>query len=968
MARLYALPPGADVAAGIARGLAERLAGEPPEVWARTLVFVPTARLRQGVIAALAQGARLLPRVRLIGDLAAMPLPGARLPPAVPPLRRRLELAGLIAALLDRAPDLAPRSALFDLADSLAALVAEMQEEGVPPDRLAALDTGAHAAHWQRTAAFLRIVAPFFDASAAPDEAARQRLAVAALGAHWVAHPPQAPVVVAGSTGSRGVTLELMAAVAGLEKGMVILPGFDPDLPAQVWEGMTDSATGEDHPQFRFRRLFDRLGCRPEAVRLWAPAPDPARNALVSLALRPAPVTDQWLVEGAGLPDLVAATGGMTLIEAPDPRAEAGAIALVLRRAAEEAGTRAVLVTADRTLARRVTAALDRWGIRPDDSAGRPLSLSAPGRFLRMTAALGERPPTAEALLALLNHPLAASGGDRGRHLRLTRALELRLRRHGPPYPDARTLIAFAADQEAEDWGRWLAGALAPRPEAPLAAQLDAHLALTAGLAAGPGAEGSGRLWEEAAGIEARAAMRALQDAAGAMAAPLSPADYTRLLDSLFSTREVRDTAPAHPRIMIRGTREVRAQGAELMILAGLNEGGWPALPGADPWLNRAMRQAAGLLLPERQIGLSAHDFQMAAGAPRVVLTRAARDDEAQTVPARWLNRLTNLMQGLPEKRGPQALAMMRERGREWLALAAAVEHPGPPVPRAPRPAPAPPVEARPQRLSVTEIKTLIRDPYAIYARHVLGLRPLDPLRMEADARLRGMVLHAVLERFVRETPAAEPREAALLRLSQTAAMVLAAEVPWPAACCLWQARIDRAAPVLLDWTAAMGGRPLAVETPGLIALESRFMLSGRPDRIDELPDGRLRLIDYKTGKPPNARVQEHFDKQLLLLAMMAEDGGFTELGPRAVASVVYLGLGASPEMAEVAVTPDLMGRMRTELAQLIDSYRQPRRGFPSRRAMQWEDHPGDYDHLARLGEWETTDPAVTLPVGLRDG
>ena len=122
----------------------------------------------------------------------------------------------------------------------------------------------------------------------------------------------------------------------------------------------------------------------------WHPAPPPApeRNALVSLALRPAPVTDQWRSEGAALAGtLAAACAGLAWVEAPDPRGEALAIALALREAAET-GERAALVTPDRTLARRVTAELDRWGLIPDDSAGRPLALTPPGVLLRRLAAL----------------------------------------------------------------------------------------------------------------------------------------------------------------------------------------------------------------------------------------------------------------------------------------------------------------------------------------------------------------------------------------------------------------------------------------------------------------------------------------------------------------------------------------------------------------------------------------------------
>ena len=382
-------------------------------------------------------------------------LPGvaqdAALPPAIPPLRRRLELAKVVSGLLEAQPDLAPRAALYDLSDSLAKLMDEMQGEGVLPEAISRLDVSNHSAHWSRTQRFLQIISPYFADTSAPDTEARQRMAVLRLAEKWQAKPPAWPVIVAGSTGSRGTTALLMQAVAGLPQGALVLPGYDFDLPAPVWNQLSDVMTSEDHPQYRFRHLLDILQKTPGDVQPWrnVPPPDAARNKLVSLALRPAPVTDQWLVEGPGLPDLATATQDVTLLEASSARIEALSIALILRDAAQ-AGTTAALISPDRNLTRQVTAALDRWGIVPDDSAGRPLALTPPGRFLRHIVGLMGRKLTSDALLAVLKHPLALSGSERGLHLRLTRELELRLRRKGPAFPDGQTLRDWASTRKDE--------------------------------------------------------------------------------------------------------------------------------------------------------------------------------------------------------------------------------------------------------------------------------------------------------------------------------------------------------------------------------------------------------------------------------------------------------------------------------------------------------------------------------------
>lgn len=971
--RIFALPPGADFPAELVAGLIARMAHLPPQAMARVTIYLNTARMARRVRDLFANHrAGFLPRLLLLSDLAKDP--GLGLPPPVPPLRRRLQMAELIAKLLDAQPDLAPRAALYDLADSLANLMDEMQGEGVSAETITALDVSTHSKHWERTQTFLRIVTPLF--SDATDAESRQRLAVQRCAQRWQTMPPQDPVLIAGSTGSRGTTALLMQAVAALPQGAVILPGFDFDTPDSVWQAMDDALTAEDHPQNRFRHLIDLLHITQADIKPWrdTPPPDAARNRLISLSLRPAPVTDQWLVEGPDLPDLTQATADLTLIEAASPRAEALAIALVLREAADR-GEKAALITPDRNLTRQVTAALDRWAILPDDSAGRPLALSAPGRFLRHTAALLGQRLTADALLTILKHPLTASGPARGPHLLLTRSLELKLRKNGPAFPTGADLLEWAAARadNALPWAQFLADSLQDLDQIsrrPLAEHVAQHRALSEALARSLDPAGSGALWEKAAGIEALALMETLA-AEAPHGGSFSAAEYRDLFEALVNKGEVREPVQAHPNIMIWGTLEARVQGADLVILGGLNDGIWPKLPEPDPWLNRSMRKKAALLLPERQIGLSAHDYQQAIAAPHVILSRATRNAEAETVPSRWLNRLMNLMEGLPQKNGKQALAQMRTRGNHWLALARALEQPTPEQaadPRlhpAKRPAPQPPVAARPPKMSLTNIERLIRDPYAIYARYILRLNPLDPLHQTPDARDRGIIVHEVLERFVKTRPPNESRAEARIRLLDLARSVLAEDSPFPAARALWLAKLDRAADHFLTQDTKHDGTALALETQGALKLDNLdFTLFGTPDRIDRLPDGRLHLIDYKTGTAPKAAQQKQYAKQLLLAAVMADRGGFADLGPSDVAKISYIGLGSSEDVVETDITEAMLAEHWEKLLALIARYLRRSIGYTARRALFETRHAGDYDHLSRFGEWEMSDRAAPEPVG----
>lgn len=969
--RLFGLPPGVDFPRALLAGLLDRFEGTPPEALARVDLIVNTERMARRLRQLFEDGPpRLLPRIRTITDLDTL-VPQVVVPQGAPALRRRLELIGLIDRLLQKEPDLAARASLYDLADSLAGLIDEMQSEGVPPTAIDNLDVTDQSGHWERARQFLSIVQTYLDLTkSAPDTEARQRARVAGIIAAWEAAPPSHPVIIAGSTGSRGTTMLLMRAVARLPQGALVLPGFDDCLPDAVWASLDDAMMSEDHPQYRYRKLMQELGVASDDVVKWqdvAP-PCPARNALVSLSLRPAPVTDAWRIEGLKLDNLETATADMSLVLADTPRAEALAIALRLRTAAED-GRKAALITPDRMLGRRVTAALDRWGILPDDSAGTPLHLSPPGRFLRHLATLMVKRIDAEGLLTLLKHPLTHDTDDRNEHQLRTQRLEARIRSRGLPYPDPDKLSALVSTQMAEDaqftpWIRWICDHLLDRTDTekrPLSDWVSRHLALADAVASGPSGDARHGLWQKKAGLKAWEVMSGLAAEAG-HGGTFAASDYADLVGALLAASEVRDRDAPHPDIMIWGTLEARVQGADLVILGGLNDGTWPEAPPPDPWLNRKMRHAAGLLLPERRVGLSAHDYQQAICAPEVWITRAIRSDDAETVPSRWVNRLENLMNGLPAQSGPPAWQAMVARGNVWLDQARALEA-ATPVPPALRPSPRPPVGARPRNLSITEIKTLIRDPYAIYAKHTLGLRAQRPLVQSPDAMLRGVVLHAILERFVRaavEDPTRLTSEAFLT----VARKVLTETVPWPTARALWLARIARVADWFLERETArlQKATPVAFEkdATGVLSLpEIGYTLKGIADRIDQAEDGTVEIYDYKTGRPPTTQQQKSFDKQLLIEAAMIEQGAFPNVGAAPVKRAVFIGLGTSPVEAAAPLDKEPPAKVLEELRNLLKAYLDPALGYTSRRMMEQEIFSGDFDHLARYGEWDASDDAV---------
>ena len=973
--RAFSVAPGLDFTETLAIGLEQRLTGTDPADWGRVEIWVNTARMKRLLTLRLGAGpGRILPRIRVVTELAEDPLL-TDLPLPVAPLRRQLDLSQLVRRLIEAEPDIAPPEALYAVTESLAALMDEMASEGVTIDRIRGLDVSDQSGHWARAVAFMSIVGDYLSrAEGRPDRERRQRAAVEAQTAAWQAAPPDHPVLVAGSTGSRGATFELMRAVARLPQGALVLPGFDDTMPAEVWDKLDADQPAEDHPQYRYRALTRALDLDPTALPRWADLapPAPERNRLISLALRPSPVTDQWLNEAPDTETIEAATAGMTLVEAPSPRAEAETIALGMRAALAD-GRRVALVTPDRDLTRQVARALERFDLVADDSAGIPLGLSPPGRFLRQVARAMGQDPEWGALLALLKHPLAATGTEEGRrqHLLWTRMVERRLRSGDAPRPGRVALQDWVrrwsrAPEGLLDWIGWvgeMAEALAAAPPGDLAHLVRHHVALAERLAAGPSGEGTGGLWDREAGRAAQAAVANILDAADA-GHPLSVADYRALFETVLAGHEVRNPDAGHPNLRILGTLEVRNQTADLVILAGLNEGVWPGTPSADPWLNRALRRRAGLLLPDRQTGLSAHDFQQAVAAPEVWLTRAIRSDEAETVPSRWLNRLTNLLGGA----GPDQLSRLRTRGRRWLARAEALSRPGARHIASPalRPSPRPPAEKRPRTLWVTDIGRLIRDPYAVYARRILDLRPLDPIEQQPDARLRGTVIHLVMEDLARmplSGDMATDRDAFLALADRR----LSEACPWPTVRRQWRALLAANAEVILSGEAERRERgnlagtevigEALVQPPGIT-------LKAKADRVDLDDAGRLHFTDFKTGTPPTENQQKEFEKQLLLTAAMAERGGFADLGGTRAASAVFVGLGKTPKTVPAPLEDHPAAQVWAELETFLSAWDDPGRGYTARMTPKLVHETGDYDHLSRYGEWSMTDDPAPEEVG----
>jgi ATP-dependent helicase/nuclease subunit B len=883
------------------------------------LILLPSRRAAQALAGAFleqnAGKALLLPRIIALGaiDEAGLTLAqGLDLPPAIAPMQRQALLAKLILRLNGANGAPVRLHAAWALAADLAALLDEADYAGVDlAQTLPGVVAADLASHWQTTLEFLQIVTHHWPGILATmgcmNPAARQVALIDAQAQAWRKAAPAHRVWMVAREGNPAVC-RLAGVVAGLARGALLLPGYDAEMSDDAW-----AALGDGHAQGGIARLLAAIGARrDEVLPLSAPAQKtPAgRSRLLSRALLPAAVLGEWQ-------DAAALTlAGISRLETQDEADNALAMAMILRDALEVPGRTAALITPDRALAQRVAAALKRFGISADDSAGEPLEQTPPAVFLRLLARSvgGEFAPL--PLLALLKHPLAAAGLPPEmcrEHARRLEAVALRGPRPGPGLDGIKFRLREAKHEAERVFLDRLELLLRPAilaERTPPAAALRGLLQAAEALAATEDTPGAARLWAGEAGIalserllEVLAALEEMPD--------IAPGELSDVLEAVIAGAVVRRprTKDGHPRVAIWGVQEAALQSVDVAVLGGLVEGVWPAQAEPGPWLSRPMRKAAGLPAAEEKIGTAAHDFfALAAACPEVVLAAPLRRERAPCVPARWLTRLEAMLAGA-------GLALPVHPAASW---AAQLDLPLARVPR-PKPAPRPPAATRPRKLSISDFATLMSNPYAIYARKILNIRELDKLDEESDQSAFGEIVHAGLAAFFGADGAFEGAQAQV-RLGVALQNAMREARPRAALEHWWAARLARIA----DWIFAAEqalraehGAPaaLGLECSAELAVAGGFVLSGRADRIEKRKDGGVFIVDYKSGTAPSAnKVEEGGAPQLPLEAVMVQAGSFGEALLGEVVELAYWRITGRHKAGEVKRIAPKKPRVLAEL------------------------------------------------------
>lgn len=969
---VFNLPANRPFLPDLAQGLIERFG----TTLADTLVLMPSRRaclaLRDAFLTHCGDGAMLLPRMQPVADTGSGDLPvdseTLDLPPAIDPLRRQLLLARLVRA---KQPDMTDEHAIR-LAADLADLLDELQTEEIDLARLDGLIGDELADHWREILQFLHILGRNWPAVLAHEEAIdpseRRRLLLDRVIGRWHTNPPAHPVVAAGITGTIPAVARLLRAVRELPNGTVILPGLDLHLDDASWQAV---ATAPTHPQYGLHRLLGELAVERSDIETWpAPVASSPRAQLLSDIMRPARTSDIWQTMPAP-PD--AATLGLELAEMRDFAAEAELLALRMREALSEPLCQVALVTSDRTLGRRVAAELRRFDIDVDDSAGVPLDQTPPGSFLILSArAIIDMLPPVQ-FLALLKHPLAKGGMADGAFRRYTRSLEravMRGTRRAGGFAALKAAILDGANSsywpspiKGVELARWIDGisdgccdlqTLTRQPDPTIPQLIEAHLAFAEWLAANEDGDAA-NLWAKEAGQAAAGFMSRLLAAADDFG-PIAVSAYPALLAVLMGSVPVHPQTDRHPRTAILGQLESRLHQADVVLIGGLNEGIWPRPPEPSPWLNRAMRKALGLPPAEQQIGIAAHDFSQMASAPRVLMTRAGKDAAGSpTTPSRWLARLDAVLRA----KAKTAQIEMDGRWYQWATKRVALTD----VVPTQRPEPRPPITARPRGLWVTDIETLMRNPYQFYARRILGLSELEPLDSEPGAAERGQIIHAALEEFVQKYPVDLPENALeiMLRMGRDHFELYAAN---PQVHAIWWPRFLPVAEWFLSQETARRARleRVLAERTGeatFNAQSGEFKLMARADRI-ELGSDSFTIVDYKTGQIPKPmEVVAGLKPQLPLTALIAEADGFRDVAGMNAAELLYWGLKGGNDAGtdsnplirhDVAL---VIEEAKFGIARLVDYFNDLESAYPAVPRPEISGLHSAFDHLARNKEWQ---------------
>ncbi len=1019
-AEIYTIAPYQSFLDAVARGILDQAGNDPLKLSDYT-ILVPDSEtgsaLRRAFVGQLQGKTHITPDISAAGDTnddhlslkisdsALLSQALMDMPPAVSRLQRQLMLAEEILKIPGMASS--PQKAI-KLGGELGKFLDEVQRHDVDLQDIERLVPAAFKYQWSKTAEFLKIITQTWPQKLQtigridPEEHKNAVLRIQA--AHWQQNQPQHAVIAVGFNDSTPALRNFLRAVAELPKGAVILQGLDLEMDQQSWDVMTPV-----HPQHALKELLTGLGVDRAAVREWQAHPiaaDPfarapnlaatnkARQNLLRETMRPAGTAEGWTSLVAlqqkktrkkskktapGIVD-IQALSGMDLITCGSQQEEASVIALKMRESLEIPGRQVTLVTADRSLARRVSARLRNWQIDVRDDAGVALSETPAGIFLLATAGMAALEWAPVPLLEALKHPLSSLGGVKEDFRRQVSDLEDMVF-HGPrPGSGAdgiRSALAAPFNRAArrpvtqqqltdfinrlEQSGKNFFDKMANGKPVPFHVLLDDHIRFAEDLARDDRTSGADKIWRGDDGAKASRFLTQLRDVAK-FVPDVMGRDYADVLQGLMREVRVRGGGKSHQSLHITTPEQARLLKSDIIILGGLNDEVWPPKPGENPWLSPEMIKSLGLPVSETDIGRAAHSFVQMASNPNVLLTRALRSGDGPAVVSPFLARMMMVLRG-------SGFENALEKKTHLLDIHKAVHAPAQVTPIEP-PLVTPPSDKRPKQLPVTAIELLMRDPYAVYVRYVLKLRRKGPLDASPGVAERGIFTHEALDAFVKKYPDALPANAEE-ELLKIGADTFRERMNNPVVRAFWWPRFERIAKWFVEFEhdRRTMSKVLGAEVRGKLEIDTGdggiFTLTTIADRVDLTANDRLAVIDYKTGSVPSQKsVALGFSPQLTLEALIAFTGGLDGIDGADVGALQYWKLSGGRPAGEVMEVKgdvkNLVAEARAGIENLIKTFNDASTPYLSTPRPDWAPRYNDVQHLSRVDEWSTV--KKTLP------
>jgi len=1008
---VYTIPPYQSFLDSVARGILDQTGNDPLKL-ADYTILVPdhdtAAALRQALMEQLQGKPNIMPHIDTPGDMddehlslqisdsAALSQELMNIPPAVTRLQRQLVLAEEILKIPGMASS--PQKAI-KLGGELGKFLDDVQRYNVKLADIEQFVPAEFKDQWSKTAEFLKIITETWPRKLKEmgriDPEEHKNAIIRIRAEYWQQKKPARPVIAVGFNDYSPAISTLLQAVHALPQGKIILQGVDLGLDQKSWDILTPV-----HPQYAPKQILSALGVERTKVQEWHAQPLAAdhfvrapnlprtnreRQKLLRDAMLPAGTTAGWAVEKPSLAHTPAigvhALSGMDLITCTSQQEEASVIALKMRESLEMPGRKVTLVTADRSLARRVSARLRNWQIDVRDDAGTSLSDTSAGTFLLATAAMAAEEWAPIPMLEALKHPFATLGGNKEDFRRQVSDLENMIL-HGPrpdvgasgvkssltaafnhaaryPRVDQTPEQLKASKKELEIFvaaiekaGKNFFDKMSSKTPVPFSEILDEHIRFAETLARDDKTSGAEKLWSEEDGVKAARFLTNLREVAASVP-EVTGQDYVGVLQGLMRDVTVHTTVTSHPTLRITTPEKARLMKSDIIILGGINDGILPRPAEENPWLSPDMIRALGLPAPEAGIGLAAHSFVQMVSNPNVLLTRAMRSGDAPTVASPFLTRMLMVLRGA-------GLEKNIEKKTRLLDIHVAMHTPAQVIPIDP-PLVTPPVDKRPRKLPVTAVEALMRDPYSIYVKYILNIRQKAPLDASPSVAERGTFTHDALDAFIKKYPDELPpnAEEELLKIGRE---TFKNRMENPAVRAFWWPRFERIAKwfVTFENERRHVSKTLGTEVQGKLEIDTGdgiFTLTAIADRIDRDANDQLMMIDYKTGSVPSQKsVALGFSPQLTLEALIAFTGGFDGIDAEDVGKLQYWKLSGGQRAAEVTEVRGEIGDLVTEARQgierLIKAFNHASTPYLVTPRPEWAPRYNNVRHLSRVDEW----------------